>query len=623
MLSNTAMSNVCCCNVTYKGEEKSTARYKLLSQISFKSIERKGGFRASGFIYGLVALENMGFISNVLIMFTYFMHDLNFNIPGSANTVTNFMGSTFLLSIIGAFISDTFISRFHTVLIFGVVEIVAFMIMTIQAHDTSLHPKPCGGKESCMGGGTGVMFYTSLALLALGSGGVRGALAAFGADQFDTSKPKGLKAQGSYFNWLVLSATFGASVGVTGFVWVSTNHGWWWGFCLATIGCFLGFSLFLMGMPFYSIQVPKDSPFLSIGRVIVLAINNRKVKLPENPEELHENNTNKAFPGKKLTRTSQFSWLDKAAIVPNNSKPSELAPWEICTVTQVEEVKILIRMLPIIFSTVIMNTCLAQLQTFSQAQGNFMNRKLGKLDFPAGSIPVIPLVFMTVLLPVYEFLFVPFARKFTKHPQGISQLQRVGIGLVLSAISMGVAGIVEVKRRNQSRINPLQPISLFWLSFQYGIFGIADMFSLVGLLEFFYKEAPVGMRSLATSFTWISMSFGYFFSTVLVDIVNAVTKRVSPSKTGWLHGLMLDNNNLNLFYWFLAVLSLINFGIYLISASLYQYKKEDDVLLTTEMASTATSIAMESASENKVPKTTSEEDITHGKTSAAPNDVKD
>lgn len=299
--------------------------------------------------------------------------------------------------------------------------------------------------------------------------------------------------------------------------------------------------------------------------------------------------------------------MDKAAIVPNNTKPSEVAPWEVCTVTQVEEVKILIRMLPIILSTVIMNTCLAQLQTFSQAQGNMMNRKLGNLEFPAGSIPVIPLVFMTVLLPVYEYLFIPFARKFTKHPQGITQLQRVGVGLVLSAISMGVAGIVEVKRRNQSRINPLEPISLFWLSFQYGIFGVADMFTLVGLLEFFYKEAPVGMRSLATSFTWISMSFGYFLSTALVDSVNAVTKRVSPSKKGWITGLLLDNNNLNLFYWFLAVLSLINFAIYLLSATLYQYKKEDDSLLTTEMASTNTSIAMVSASENELPKTATED----------------
>jgi peptide/histidine transporter 3/4 len=48
-------------------------------------------------------------------------------------------------------------------------------------------------------------------------------------------------------------------------------------------------------------------------------------------------------------------------------------PWKVCAVTQIEEVKILTRMLPIIASTIIMNTCMAQLQTFSVHQGYFMD----------------------------------------------------------------------------------------------------------------------------------------------------------------------------------------------------------------------------------------------------------
>lgn len=250
-------------------------------------------------------------------------------------------------------------------------------------------------------------------------------------------------------------------------------------------------------------------------------------------------------------------------------------PWKVCTVTQIEEVKILTRMLPIVASTIIMNTCLAQLQTFSVQQGNIMNLKLGSFTVPASSIPVIPLIFISILVPIYELFFVPFARKITNHPSGITQLQRVGVGLVLSVISMTVAGMVEVKRRNQSRKDPNNPISLFWLSFQYGIFGIADMFTLVGLLEFFYRESPSSMKSLSTSFTWLSMSIGYFLSTVFVNLINAVTKRITPSKQGWLHGFDLNQNNLNLFYWFLAILSCLNFFNYLYWASRYKYKSED------------------------------------------------
>ncbi|XP_019238530.1 PREDICTED: uncharacterized protein LOC109218606 [Nicotiana attenuata] len=96
----------------------------------------------------------------------------------------------------------------------------------------------------------------------------------------------------------------------------------------------------------------------------------------------------------------------------------------------------------------------------------------------------------------------------------------------------------------------------------------------VGMLEFFYKEAPAGMRSLSISFTWISLSFGYYLSSVFVDIINSMTKRFSQRKKGWLAGQDLDQNNLQLFYWFLAILSCLNFINYLYWASWYKYKSD-------------------------------------------------
>jgi peptide/histidine transporter 3/4 len=39
---------------------------------------------------------------------------------------------------------------------------------------------------------------------------------------------------------------------------------------------------------------------------------------------------------------------------------------------------------------------------------------------------------------------VPFLRRFTGHPQGITQLQRIGTGIVFSILAMVIAGFVEV-----------------------------------------------------------------------------------------------------------------------------------------------------------------------------------
>lgn len=241
--------------------------------------------------------------------------------------------------------------------------------------------------------------------------------------------------------------------------------------------------------------------------------------------------------------------------------------------TQVEEVKILTRMMPIILSTILMNTCLAQLQTFSIAQGRIMNVYIGSFPVPAASIPVIPLVFMTILVPIYEFAFLPVMRRFTGRPNGITHLQRVGVGLVLSAISMAIAGAVELRRKNEFN-NHGYKISLFWLSIHYAIFGIADMFTLVGLMEFFYSEAPSGMRSLSTSFSWLSLAIGYFLSSVFVELVDLVISKLTKSGKGWLEGSDMNANHVELFYWFLAILSVLNFGNYLYWASWYKYKED-------------------------------------------------
>ncbi|KAH7833452.1 hypothetical protein Vadar_006485 [Vaccinium darrowii] len=182
---------------------------------------------------------------------------------------------------------------------------------------------------------------------------------------------------------------------------------------------------------------------------------------------------------------------------------------------------------------------------------------------------------MSILIPIYEFTFVPFAHEITHHPSGITQLQRIGVGLILSSVSMAIAALVEVMRRNQSIKNPLHPISLFWLSFQYGIFGIADMFTLVELLEFFYKEAPACMRSPSTSFTYISLALGYFLSSVLFDIVKSMTRKIDPSRKAWLFGQDLDQSKLDLFYWFLAILSCLNFVNYLCWTSWYKYSRDE------------------------------------------------
>ncbi|CAM8984354.1 unnamed protein product [Rhodiola kirilowii] len=531
-------------------------------------------------------LENMAFLSNAVSLVIYFYGYMNFSLTKSATTLTNFMGTSFLLALFGGFISDTYISRFKTAVVFGLIEVVGFSVLTAQAYFPQLRPTPCilalpDQRDQCQAADniqTGILFL-GLYLVAFGTSGVKAALPTLGADQFDERDPNHITKLSSFFNWFLFSFTIGAMFGVTFVVWIATNKGWDWSFGLCTVAVLLAVFFICMGNSVYRINVPQGSPLLRIFKVFVVAVKHRKLPVPETAAELYESPDD----GEKLQRTDQFRFLDLAAVRSSSGKSET---WNLCSVTQVEEAKILIRMCPIIISTIFMNTCLAQLQTFTIQQGTTMDPNLLGFKVPAASIPFIPLFFMFLMIPVYEHLFVPLARKFTKIPTGIRNLQRIGVGLVLSGISMGVAGLIETRRKavavEHNMVNSLEPLpySLFWLGIQYAIFGAADMFTLVGLMEFFYAESSLGMKSLATAISWSSLAFGYFISTVVVQVVNAASG-------GWLSSNNLNKDKLDYFYWMLAVLSVANFGFYLVVASWYKYKNvqkdADRIMSTTEI----------------------------------------
>lgn len=274
------------------------------------------------------------------------------------------------------------------------------------------------------------------------------------------------------------------------------------------------------------------------------------------------------------------SYLDRAALLDNSTiVPTSKSKWKVCTITQVEETKAIVKLMPIWAGTIVMNVVLAQLQTFTIEQGSTMNRKIRSFKFPPASIPFFPLIIMAILVPVYDRLFVPFARRYTGLDRGITFLQRIGIGLVLSIVSMIIAAVVEVKRTNIAKAHGLLdaplatiPLSIFWLVPQYFTFGIADMFTYIGVLEFFYDQAPDSMRSTSTGLSFTTISLGYFISTAVVKIVNRVTRH--GSHPGWLSdNIPFNRNKLNLFYWLMAVLSFVNFLYFVAVAYFYRYKK--------------------------------------------------
>lgn len=264
-------------------------------------------------------------------------------------------------------------------------------------------------------------------------------------------------------------------------------------------------------------------------------------------------------------------FLDKAAILDENcSKDGKKDnAWIVSTVTQVEEVKMVIKLIPIWSTCILFWTIYSQMNTFTIEQATFMNRKVGSFVVPSGSLSAF--LFITILLftSLNEKLTVPLARKLTHNVQGLTSLQRVGIGLVFSIVAMVVSANVERERR-ENVIKNHTAISAFWLIPQFFLVGAGEAFAYVGQLEFFIREAPERMKSLSTGLFLTTLSTGFFVSSLLVSIVDKVSKK------RWLRS-NLNKGRLDYFYWMLAVLGTLNFILFLVLAMRHQYKVQNNI----------------------------------------------
>lgn len=72
----------------------------------------------------MLGFENLGTFSLAVNSVPYFSGMMHYSVPDSANMLTNYMGTGYILAIPVAILADTWIGRYTTVLISGLFEFV-------------------------------------------------------------------------------------------------------------------------------------------------------------------------------------------------------------------------------------------------------------------------------------------------------------------------------------------------------------------------------------------------------------------------------------------------------------------------------------------------------------------
>lgn len=549
---------------------------------------KTGGWVPAALILGIELCERLATMGIAVNLVTYLIGTMHLPSSTSANIVTDFMGTSFLLCFLGGFLADSFLGRYKTIGIFAVIQVLGTSMLAVSTALPQLQPPPCRRSsnsahvcEGANGFQMGIL-YMALYLIALGTGGLKSSVSGFGSDQFDEKDEREAAQRTYFFSRFFFFISLGTLLAVTVLVYIQDEVGrtWAYGICAAAMASAI--AVFLYGTKRYRFKGSAGSPIVHIMQVVSAAVEKRKMELPYDVSLLYEDSPDDS----RIQHTDQFCCLDKAAIPReedferhNGGAVSMVNPWKLTSVTRVEEVKMMVKLLPIWATTIMFWTTYAQMITFSVEQASTMERTIGGFQIPAGSLTVFFVAAILITLGVYDRFVIPLWKSWKGKP-GFTNLQRISIGLVLSIIGMAAAAIAEKKRLSVAKsfirnghepIPATLPLSVFLLIPQFFLVGAGEAFIYTGQLDFFITQAPKNMKTMSTGLFLTTLSFGFFLSSFLVSVVKAVTGGGEEGK-GWLAD-DINQGRLDLFYGLLAVLSFINYVSFTICAIWYKPNK--------------------------------------------------
>ncbi|KAK4489234.1 hypothetical protein RD792_005030 [Penstemon davidsonii] len=403
------------------------------------------------------------------------------------------------------------------------------------------------------------VLYAALALATIGVGGTRFTISTMGANQFANPKH-----QATYFNWYFITMYVASVISSTIIVYVEDNVSWSWGFGICIVTGLLGIVTFLAGSRYYCRDKPQGSPFTGPARVVIASFRKRKEGISDhNADYYYGDDIGVVVKGMVVAElpTNSLRFLNRAAkiaegdILPNGSIAK---PWKLCSVQQVEDLKSLIKILPLWSSSILLGTPIGIQGSLSVLQALAMDRHLTRgFQIPAGSILVFNLIATSICLALLAYVHWPTWKQLKVRKP--TSLQQIGIGHVFNVASMAVSALVESKRRATTS----SPISVLWLVPQLVIVGIGEAFHFPGQVGFYYVEFPASLKSMATAMIALLVGIAFYLSSVVIDVVR--------KGTNWLPN-NIDDGRLDNVYWVLVVIGGLNFGYYLLCSWWYKCK---------------------------------------------------
>ncbi|GKA14078.1 NRT1/ PTR family 5.5-like protein [Tanacetum coccineum] len=448
------------------------------------------------------------------VMMTYLTNVWKISTTHAAGIINIWNGITPALAVVFGCLVDAFMGDFYMLVLSSISYSIGLGLLAMSTPPVF---GPCSDyKEECIGHSQKVLFYISLPLIAVGMAGHLVSLKPFLNLQIQTEKED--KAEDdAKTHWQILGSIMVVIVGIVGGIGLSYIKPWSVRFGIPAICSVVATLMFFTGFRVYERAKPEGSPLTTTLRVFVVAARNISQPIP-NPNSLYNN--------KDVRSTSTLRCFDKAAIkLPEKQEPKR---WNVCSVGEVEETKIGVRMLPMWLTFIMIGIVLSINNTYFLEQANHMDRKLGKIKV---SIPIFLL--------------------FYNYTMETRRLHRIRDHALLD------------------KPDEMIPMSIFALLPQFMLLAAVDGIANNSIKTFFKHQTLASVSKYLTFFSKGVLGLGTAASVLSVYVVGKVSER--NQKPNWFQ-YTLNRSRLDRYYWVLAVLSAANLVIYIIVATFYTYK---------------------------------------------------
>ncbi|KAK1266061.1 putative peptide transporter [Acorus gramineus] len=518
-------------------------------------------------------VASTGLLAN---MINYLTKDYHMNAAKGGTVLFLWSALSNFLPIFGASLSDSYLGRFQVITLGSFVSLAGMILLWLTAMMARERPPYCVPSkiQACEGPKSRqiALLFSAFALMSIGAGGIRPCSLAFGADQLDPKRERLLQ---SFFNWYYASVGVSIMVAVTVIVYMQDSLGWKVGFGVPTLLMLISAVLFLLGSSLYVKVGPNRSFFTGFAQVIAASIKNRRLTFPPNDVDgwyHRKKGSNIAAPSKKLR------FLNKACLIRNPESDldpdgSATDPWNLCTVEQVEEFKAIVKVIPIWSTGIVFAVTISQ-HSFPVLQANTMDRHIGPdFQIPAGSFSVFGILTLTIWVALYDRLIAPRLARLSGRARGLSFMQRMGAGLLVSCAATAVAAMVESARRTASIKHGLENVpgavvdmSAMWLVPQHCLMGLAEALNVIGQIEFYYSEFPKSMSSVGVALFTLGLGVGNLLGALVVGVVDEVSRRGGGE--GWVP-TNLNRGHYDYYYWVLTLMSSVNFLYFIVCSWCY------------------------------------------------------